>query len=149
MILKSVNIIKPLQFAPVSTELFSLTAPYWVDFVTDDGTWKLRNKPAWLTDLRSGSSCIDCIIPKMGNPVYVAGILLHDTAFSGKMSFDLANEMLRQCMILSGEVGPFRAGLAKKAVCMFGRSHYFGVDDELPEPYTINRLFEELKLEAK
>lgn len=149
MILKEVNILKPLEFTPVNTKLFSLTSPYWVDFVTDEGVWKLRNKPSWLTDLRSGSSCIDCIIPKMGNAVYTAGILLHDTAFSGKMSFGLANEMLRQCMILSKEVGPFRAGLAHTAVSKFGRSHYYGVDDALPEPYTINRVFEELTLEAR
>ena len=149
MILQEVRIIKPLAFTPVSTELFALTSPYWVDFITDEGVWKLRNKTSWLTDLRSGSSWIDCLIPKMGNQTYTAGILLHDTCFSGKMSFDLANEMLRQCMILSKEVGPLRAGLAHTAVSKFGRSHYFGVDDDLPEPYTINRVFEGLTLEAK
>ena len=149
MILKGVRILHPLEFTPASATLFRLTASYAVDFLTDEGTWKLRNRPGWLTDLRSGSSLIDCIVPKMGGAVYTAGILLHDTAFSGKMSFDLANEMLRQCLILSGEIGEFRAGLAAKAVSAFGRSHYYGVDDALPEPYTLNRLFEGLTLEAR
>lgn len=149
MILKGVQILHPIEFTPVSATLFRLTAPYAVDFVTDGGVWKLRNKAGWLTDLRSGSSLIDCVIPKMGGAVYVAGVLLHDTAFSGKMSFDLANEMLRQCLILSGEIGEFRAGLAMRAVAAFGRGHYYDVDDPMPEPYTLNRLFEGLTLEAK
>lgn len=149
MILKAIEPLHDLILKPVTDKLWQATSLMQCRFVTDEGVWKLRNKPSWLTDLRSGSSWIDCIIPKMGNTVYTAGILLHDTAFSGKMSFDLANEMLRQCMILSGEVGPFRAGLAHTAVSRFGRSHYYGVDDDLPEPYTTNRVFEGLTLESK
>lgn len=48
-------------------------------------------------------------------------------------------------MILSEEIGTLRASLAYYAVSVFGR--YYNMDEELPEPYTVNRLFEKLTID--
>lgn len=129
---------------PLDSKFWKLTADFHVDFVTNEGVWKLRNKANWLTDLRSGCDAINIIAPKWGNPVYTATVLMHDTAWSGWMSRQLSNELLRQGMILSGEIGSFRGTLVYHAVQSFG--HYSNMDEPLPEPYTINRLFESLIL---
>jgi hypothetical protein len=85
----------------------------------------------------------------MGNDIYTASVLLHDTAFSGWMSFNLANEMLYQGMILSGEVGKCKAMITKKSVEWFGSSHYYDINKALPKPYIVNRIFESLVLKDK
>ena len=54
MKLSQITIIKPLQMAPVDTKYWKLTDDYAVNFVTDEGTYKLYLKAGWVTDLRSG-----------------------------------------------------------------------------------------------
>lgn len=147
MKLLEINIINPLQMAPVDTKYWKLTDDYAVNFVTDEGIYKLYFKAGWITDLRSGSDAINCIIPKWGNDLFMATVLSHDLMWSGHLSRELSNEFLRQGMVLSGEVGTLRASLAYYAVSNFGR--YYNMDEELPEPYTINRIFEKLTIEDK
>lgn len=147
MKLLAINIIKPLQMAPVDTKYWKLTDGYAVNFVTDEGIYKLYFKAGWITDLRSGSDAINCIIPKWGNDLFMATVLSHDLMWSGHLSRELSNDFLRQGMILSGEVGTLRASLAYYAVSKCGR--YYNMDEELPEPYTINRLFEKITIEDK
>ena len=148
MKLLDIKIIKPLKMEPIDSKYWKLTDDYHVDFITDGGVWKLRNKPNWITDLRSGcGDVINIIAPKWGNSEYTATVLMHDTAWSGWMSRQLSNELLKQGMILSGEIGSFRGALVYNAVQCFG--HYSNMDEPLPEPYTINRLFESLKLYDK
>lgn len=146
MRLLDIEVYDKMKLEPINTKLFRLADFYDADFVTDEGVWRLRNKAGWITDLRSGTSAINYIIPKWGNEKYNATIALHDTAFSGWMSFELANELLYQGMILSGQIGSFRAGLAKNMVSLFGRSGYRNMYEELPSPYTNVRQFESLKL---
>lgn len=147
MKLLEIKIIKPLKMEPVDSKYWKLTDDFHVDFITDEGVWKLRNKAGWVTDLRSGCDAINIIAPKWGNSEYTATVLMHDTAWSGWMSRQLSNELLRQGMILSGEIGSFRGSLVYHAVQNFG--HYSNMDEILPEPYTINRLFESLRLYDK
>ena len=90
---------------------------------------------------------INLIAPKWGNAIYTATVLAHDCSWSGWMSRELSNELLRQGMILSGEIGRFRASLVYHAVQNFGT--YYTLDDALPEPYTINIVFESFKLYDK
>lgn len=149
MKLKQVKIITPLSLSPVNDTLFKLGSEYRVDFITNEGTWRLHNKKDWLTDLRSGSDAINPIVAKWGTPIYTAGILMHDTAFSGWMSFELANEMLAQTMILSKDVGRCRAWLAETTLNQFGYSHYSQMDMPLPPPYEHNRKYESLTLVDK
>lgn len=124
-----------------------LTADFSARFVTDEGVWRLRLLSGWITDERSGSDTINWLVPKRGNDWYNATILMHDCAWSGWMSRALSNELLRQGMILSGEVGPHAAALAKLAVDRFGR--YYDLEEELPPPYHNNRLYESLTMESK
>lgn len=149
MKLKSVKILTPLNLSPVDDTLFKLGTDYRVDFITDEGTWRLYNRKEWLTDLRSGSDIINGIAPKWGNPIYTAGVLMHDTAFSGYISFRLANNLLAQCMFLSGEIGTCRAWMVKTALNTFGESHYCDLEMPLPTPYENNRKYESLTLVDK
>lgn len=154
MKLLEIKIIKPLKMEPVDSKYWKLTDDFHVDFITDEGVWKLRNKAGWITDLRSGcdainmiAPAINMIAPKWGNSEYTATVLMHDTAWSGWMSRQLSNDLLRQGMIMSGEIGSFRGSLVYHAVQNFG--HYSNMDEILPEPYTTNRIFESLRLYDK
>ena len=149
MKLKQVKILTPLNLTPVDDVLFRLGSDLRVDFITTEGTWRLHNRKDWLTDLRSGCDAINIMVPKWGNPIYTAGVLMHDTAFSGYLSFTLANDLLAQCMVLSGEVGSFTAWLAKTSLNSFGRAHYSDIEMPLPPPYENNRKYESLTLVDK
>ena len=149
MKLKKIVFQTDLRMKPVDDKFFELTGPFNVDFVTDEGTWKLRLKEGWVTDLRSGTDVINYLVPKWGNCEYTATVLLHDCAYTGWMSFELANEMLRQGVILSGEISKFRAWLMYQAVDKFGRGHYYSLDDKLPPPYDKNKSLEYLVLVDK
>lgn len=147
MILLKIIVRTPLKLTPIDTKYWRLTDKYSVDFITDEGVYKLRLMPGWITDLRSGCDAINAIIPKWGNDLFTATVLLHDCAWSGHLSRALSNDLLRQGMVLSGEVGTLRASLAYYAVSAFGT--YYDMDDALPEPYTINRIFEKITIEDK
>lgn len=144
MKLLDIKIIKPLKMTPLDSKYWQLTDDLYAKFITNEGTYHLKLKKGWITDLRSGCDVINMLVPKWGNDIYTITILFHDCAWSGWVSRELSNEILRQGMILSGEIGSFRAGLVFKAVQTFGT--YYNLDDALPEPYTINRVFESLKL---
>lgn len=146
MKLTKIQLITPLKLTPVNDTYWQLSADFKVDFHTDDGVWRLHNKTGWLTDLRSGCDAINIIAPKWGNEEYTASVLAHDTAYSGWLSFNLANDLLAQGMVLSGQIGSFRAGLVKLSLDTFGRSHYSFMDDPLPPPYSGNRSLESFKL---
>lgn len=147
MKLLEVRIKKELKLSPVDDKFWKLTSPYEVDFVTDEGVIELRLKSGWITDLRSGCDAINMIAPKWGNPIYTATVLLHDCSWSGWLSRKLSNELLRQGMVLSGEVSKFMANLVYHAVQNFGT--YYSMDDELPEPYTNNRVLEDIRWKDK
>lgn len=125
-----------------------LTSPFYADFLTDQGVWKLRLSAGWITDKRSGSSTVDWFFPKDGNPLYRACIFAHDSAYSGLVSKALADHLfILQGTKLSGEVNAFQASVAHKAVSLFGKA--YELDDEMPEPYKNNRAYERLYLAHK
>jgi hypothetical protein len=138
-----------IHLAPINPTHWELRAPYSADFITDEGVFKLRLKAGWITDLRSGTNAINFISPKWGNPIYMAGIFFHDTSFSGWVSFELCNDLLRQCCILSGECNKFQAWLVYQGVMKFGREGYHYMDEALPEPYENSRHYESLRLYDK
>jgi len=117
---------------------------FYATFHTDCGVYHFETDAGWITDLRSGSSWIDSIVPKSGNEIYNAVIKFHDAMYSGWVPKSIADEILRQGMILAG-LAEWRANLAYNAVSMFGSSGYYFLDDEMPEPYTANRNFEHLQ----
>lgn len=149
MVLLSIIVRTPEKLRKVpKTKYWILQEPYSADFVTDIGTFKLRLKAGWITDYRSGSSLIDCIVPKKGNKLFNCSVLCHDCAYSGHIPKDEADELLRQGMILSG-LAEWRANMAYTAVQAFGGSAYYDLETPLKTPYTDNREKEYLELEAK
>ena len=128
-------------------KFWQLTSDYNVDLVTDEGTLSYCMYSGWITDLRSGSSVIDVIVPKKGNKLYDASILCHDFNYSGHVTKNIADDLLRQGMIMSG-LSSWRARLAYIAVQAFGNGGYYNIDDAMPEPYSNNRCFEKFTWEA-
>ena len=125
----------------ISKTHWMINSDYEVRMITDEGTLVFRMKAGWITDFRSGSSVVDCIVPKVGNRLYCATILCHDMAYSGHITKALADELLYHGMVLSGQ-SKFLAGLAYRAVRMFGGTGYYHLDDKMAKPYTRNRILE-------
>ena len=140
MTLHRIQVLQPLQLSPLTSELWQATHKAQCAFHTDEGVYLSTALPGFVTDLRSGCSAINAVVPKWGNAAYTWAIVSHDMAYHGYLSFALANDLyLRQGMRVSGQLGRFRANLAASMVDTFGRSHYSDYEDELPEPYTHNR----------
>jgi len=117
------------EFAGV--DLWKLKSEVEVKVFTNEGTLVYTMKPGFLTNMRSGSHLIDWLIPKFTkNNDYNLALLCHDFAYTklpdgtNPISRELADEMLRQMVILSGELGSFRAGIMYRALRVGGGSAY-------------------------
>jgi len=98
---------------------------------TNEGKLVYTIKPEFPTNMRSGSHLIDCLIPKFTkNNQYNLALLCHDFAYTklangqNPISRQLADELLRQMCILSGELGTVRAAIMHRALRIGGRSAY-------------------------
>jgi len=107
-------------------------------FITDEATYTLRLRAGWITDLRSGSSWVDWIVPKRGSKEYNAIIMLHDCAYSGWLEKNDADSLLRRGLVVGG-LSELRAEIAYSAVHIAGGSGYYKLDQRMPTPYTHNR----------
>ena len=114
-------------------DLWRLSDEVSVTVFTNEGTLLYTMRPGFPTNMRSGSHCIDWLIPKFtGNNRYNLAILCHDFAYTklsdgtNPISRELADELLRQMCILSGELGSFRAGIMHRALRIGGGSAYEG-----------------------
>jgi len=117
------------EFAGV--DLWRLKNKVEVSVFTSEGTLVYTMKPKFPTNMRSGSHVIDSIIPKFtGNNDYNLALLCHDFAYTklqngfNPITRELADELLRQMCILSGELGTVRAWLMHKALRVGGGSAY-------------------------
>lgn len=146
--LKGIETMLPLCTLKLAGGFWRLTTDFWVRLHTSEGVIDAKMNAGWITDYRSGSSAVDSVVPKKGNQAYNSIIMLHDLAYSGHLTKNLADELLRQGMILSG-LASWRANLAFMAVQAFGRGGYYYLTDTMPEPYTDNRALESLKWGAK
>jgi len=117
------------EFAGV--DLWRLKEQVAVSVYTSEGVLVYNMKPGFPTNMRSGSHLIDFIIPKFTrNNKYNLAILCHDFAYtklpdgSNPISRELADELLRQMVIISGELGSFRAAIMHRALRIGGGSAY-------------------------
>lgn len=146
--LQAIETMLPLRTLKLAGGFWRLTSDFWVRLHTSEGVIDAKMKTGWVTDYRSGSSAVDVVVPKKGNQAYNSIIMIHDLAYSGHLTKNLADELLRQGMILAG-IASWRARLAFMAVQAFGRGGYYYLTDDMPEPYTDNRALESLKWGAK
>ena len=117
------------EFAGV--DLWRLSNPVEVHVLTNEGRLRYSMDVGFPTNMRSGSHCIDWLIPKFtGNNKYNLAILCHDFAYT-KNRFGgnylpraEADELLRQMVIMSGELGTMRAGIMYTALRVGGGSAY-------------------------
>jgi len=93
------------------------------DVRTSEGTLHYTVKPGFPTNMRSGSHLIDWLIPKFtGNNRYNLALLCHDFAYTklpdgnNPISRELADELLRQMAILSGELGSVKAAIISEGI---------------------------------
>jgi hypothetical protein len=112
-------------------DLWRLKELVCVSVFTNEGTLCYTMFPKFPTNMRSGSHLIDWLIPKFTeNNKYNLAILCHDFAYtklpngSNPLSRKLADELLRQMCILSGELGNVRAGIMYRALRIGGGSAY-------------------------
>jgi hypothetical protein len=112
-------------------DLWRLKNDVSVKVFTNEGTLVYTMLPGFLTNMRSGSHLIDFIIPKFTeNNDYNLALLCHDFAYTklqnglNPISRELADELLRQMCILSGELGTVRAWIMHKALRVGGGSAY-------------------------
>lgn len=125
-----------------NTQYWRSIKPWSVVVLTTESNYRADIAPGWVTDRRSGSSFLDFFIPKKGNSLYQAGVNFHDFCYSGHLKRDIADEILRQVMVMSTEVSETTADVADYFVDEFGESHYYPLDKAMPTPYTKNRLYE-------
>jgi hypothetical protein len=119
------------EFAGV--DLWKLKSKVEVKVFTSEGTLVYTMLPGFLTNMRSGSHLIDFLIPKFTeNNDYNLALLCHDFAYTklpngfNPITRELADELLRQMCILSGELGNVRAWIMHKALRVCGASAYDG-----------------------
>jgi len=117
------------EFAGV--DLYRLKEPVSVSVCTNEGKLTYNMFIGFPTNMRSGSHLIDFLIPKFTkNNKYNLALLCHDFAYTrskfqyGMLSRKLADELLRQMVVLSGELGEFRAGIMYRALRIGGSSAY-------------------------
>jgi len=117
------------EFAGV--DLYKLSNPVRVEVLTNEGVLRYNMDIGFPTNMRSGSHCIDWLIPKFtGNNKYNLSLLCHDFAYTKNMFGGNylpraeADELLRQMVIMSGELGRARARIMYEFVSKFGASAY-------------------------
>jgi len=139
------------EFAGV--DLWRLTAKVEVEVFTNEGKLCYTMHPKFPTNMRSGSHCIDWLIPKFtGNNRYNLAILCHDFAYTklangfNPITRENADELLRQMCILSGELGSVRAGIMYRALRIGGASAY---ESENTGDYTDAEKYMEFKWRNK
>jgi len=115
-------------------DLYKLKEQVSVSVFTNEGKLCYTMLPGFPTNMRSGSHCIDWLIPKFtGNNKYNLALLCHDFAYTklpngeNPLPREEADELLRQMVIMSGEFKIFaeaRAWAMWQAVDKFGGSAY-------------------------
>lgn len=121
----------PLEVTFAGENLYRLAIDYQVDIYTDEGLLRWNLLAGFPTNMRSGSHAIDPVIPKFtDNREYNAALLCHDAAYTKTCDGEhyitklLADTLLRQMVVLSGQLGNIRAGLMYRMLRMFGNSAY-------------------------
>jgi hypothetical protein len=117
------------EFAGV--DLWRLANPVYAEVSTSEGKHHYWMAIGFPTNMRSGSHLIDWRVPKFTrNNRYNLALLLHDFAYTKNkigcnyISRELADELLRQMCVMSGELGAARAAIMHRALRIGGRSAY-------------------------
>lgn len=133
--------------------LWRLSKLFKCEVYTDEGVLRFYADAGFITDMRSGSDAINAIIPKFtGNNIYNSAILVHDMNYTvlpnqeHLVSKDLADDLLANMAIYSGEIGKVKAGIMKCAVKLAGDSAYYAPDEP---PYNENGKMISLKWSAR
>ena len=111
--------------------LWRLSKAVEITMKTNEGVLRYSLLPGFPTDMRSGASIINPLIPKFtANNKYNGAILAHDFNYSkmangeNPVSRLVADILLRDGVKLSGELGSFKASIMYNAVRLGGCSAY-------------------------
>jgi len=113
-------------------DLYKVQNKVNAEVITNEGTLHYTIKPGFPTNMRSGSNAINWFIPKFtGNNKYNLAILCHDFAYTklpngnNPLSKEVADELLRQMVIMSGQLGSIKAAVMYQFVDKLGGSAYY------------------------
>lgn len=118
-------------------DLYRLAEPVYIEVSTNEGNLCYYMQPGFPTNMRSGSHAIDWLIPKFtGNNKYNLALLCHDFSYTRNKlgghyieNRQLVDEILRQMVILSGELGSVRAAIMYRALRIGGNSAFEAMNE--------------------
>ncbi|WP_461246472.1 DUF1353 domain-containing protein [Treponema sp. R6D11] len=106
-------------------------------YIEGEGRHRFIMEPGFPTNMRSGSHCIDGVIPKFtSNNDYNLAILVHDFNYTRNsqgehyVSREFADNLLREMTRHSKTLNAFQRALMFRALRMFGNSAYESYNDE-------------------
>ena len=125
-----------LCITPIEDRLFKVVAPIDIAIHTDEGVLRYHIREGFVTNFRSGSKCIDWIIPEIGDTDSALAFLIHDcnftqcfwSAMAHPVSKSLADYILKEMLLLAGWSN-LKASMVYKSVDWFGQDAY----DEAPQ----------------
>lgn len=117
-----------------------------IDLITDEGIYSYCIMPGFITNGRSGPGIVDGFAPHFGDSEMLIAWILHDAAYYELLSKELADDILKQMLMLAG-MSWVKANIVKKSVQWFGGDAY-GLnteEDKLMRTYITLRIHPKLK----
>ena len=119
----------PVKIYPVKDRLYRIASNAKCCIRTDVGCLIYTANIGFKFDGRSGGKLVDWLVPNLGTQQETWAWLCHDILYYDfDISFETANDLLRQQLVLDAGMSSWKAGLIKYSVDRFGRSS-FGIDD--------------------
>lgn len=120
-----------LAVTPMGNRLYKVATDTRVDVLTDEGTFAFFFSRGFVTNFRSGGSCVDAFIDQIGDEKKALCYLVHDAVYTPCVACGLehplsrrkGDEILRAGLLWAG-MGSFKSWLVYRSVRMFGRSAY-------------------------
>ena len=138
MKIKSFERLRPLSIMPEDDRWYRISEANEIILHTNEGTLRYIAYKGFLFDGRSGGRLVDWVISNLGSQDLSTCWLVHDIGFYPyTVSFELANDILYQMLLLSG-VSRLKAWLVFKSVSLFARKFKAEESSEVVGKYRQN-----------
>lgn len=126
MQIKSISFSRDIIIKPIAERWFLIPHSFTVSIFTDCGIYRIKVKPGFMFDGRSGGPAVDCIAPNLGSQNEIKAWLLHDLMYYDiGFSFEETNLILYNTLRQIG-YGWFRAKLIYTGVSTSVARTHFG-----------------------
>lgn len=131
---------RPLSISPISDRWYEVNQGIEIRVTTTEGVLIYAIHQGFKFDGRSGGPFVDHIISNLGTQATAICWLVHDINFyPDTVSFNLANQMLRDMLIVCAKESRIKAKLVYRAVQWFGRSSKSDEWEGMEKKYLDNR----------